>query len=92
MKGFELKRLRKQRRITREHLGSELGISVHTIAKWEQEKNPVPLYVDRYFLSQTRFEFTVEEFRQLQQIADERKCSIEAVIVGFVRARLNPVT
>lgn len=89
MKGEDLKNYRRLKRLTRKEFGEEFGVSEHAVAKWEQDVNPIPKAVERLVCSPPQMAFSLEEFRRLQQHADEQNKTLEQVCIDLLRAGLS---
>ena len=89
MTGDQLKSWRQSKDMSRKELGDEFGVSEHTVAKWEQDVNPIPKAVVRLVSSPPRMEFSVDEFLEIKRIADESGRSIDDVCVQLIRERLR---
>lgn len=84
MKGETLKQIRQSRGLSRAELGDEFGVSEHTVAKWEQNKNPIPRAVERLMgESIPAGRYTPEQYERL---CKEKKLgeTIEDTIIRLV--------
>jgi len=91
MEGEQLKQLRKDRGLSRSELGREFGVSEHTVAKWEQGVNPVPLSVERLLLSSVKLPISLEDLSELQAVAESSGISLEAAVAEVLRAGLRQI-
>lgn len=84
MKGETLKQIRQSRGLSRSDLGEEFGVSEHTVAKWEQNKNPIPKAVEKLMGdSIPAGRYTPEQYSRL--LKEKRGTeTIEDVIIRLV--------
>lgn len=85
MTGEELKRIRKDRGLTRQEMGEALGVSPHAIEKWEQGVNAVPKFVDTALMSSVKATVDVEDLAFVVELAKTRGETVDETINYLIR-------
>jgi len=91
MKANELKSYRKEKKLTQAQLANWLGCSLHSVVSWENQRNPVPLWVATRITSERPAinpVLTLEQFQRAQAAAAKHGMPLEAWLGELIKNAL----
>lgn len=85
MTGQQLKDLRTQKGWDQAKTADELGVSIHTVRSWEQDKNPIPQTVEKLLLSEVDLKIPLDLILSVNKVATERSISFDEALFDAIR-------
>lgn len=85
----QFKAARKSRGWDQAKAAASLKVSIHTVRAWEQDKNPVPHWVEKEMLSEAELKVPLDLITQINEIAASEKISFDHALAKTLREGLS---